>query len=129
MLNDDRFFPADPATRDIARNLFKSIRKLPLISPHGHTEPQWYAENRPFPDPAQLLIVPDHYVNRMLVSQGVELSQLGVPAQGWRTGRDGRAEIWRLFAENYYLFRGTPRGPGSTPRSRICSGLASRSRR
>ena len=65
MLHDDRFFPADPATRDIARNLFRSIRKLPLISPHGHTEPQWYAENRSFPDPAQLLIVPDHYVTRM----------------------------------------------------------------
>ena len=79
MLHDDRFFPADPATRDIARELFKSIRKLPLISPHGHTEPQWYAENLPFPDPAQLLIVPDHYVTRMLVSQGVDLAQLGVP--------------------------------------------------
>ena len=108
MLNDDRFFPADPATRAIARNLFNSIRKLPLISPHGHTEPQWYAENKPFPDPAQLLIVPDHYVNRMLVSQGVDLSQLGVPRRdGGKVETDGR-KIWRLFAEHYYLFRGTP---------------------
>ncbi|MEO6015399.1 MAG: glucuronate isomerase [Devosia sp.] len=108
MLNDDRFFPADPTTRDIARNLFKSIRKLPLISPHGHTEPRWYAENLPFPDPAQLLIVPDHYVNRMLVSQGVDLSQLGVMRKdGGDIETDGRT-IWRLFAKHYYLFRGTP---------------------
>src|SRR5262249_19197378 len=70
MLNDDRLFPADPATRDVARRLFESIRSLPLISPHGHTEPRWYAENAAFPDPAQLIVVPDHYVTRMLVSQG-----------------------------------------------------------
>ena len=68
MLSDDRLFPADPTTREIARRLFASVRKLPLISPHGHTEPRWYAENLPFPDPAQLLVVPDHYVTRMLVS-------------------------------------------------------------
>ncbi len=108
MLHDDRFFPADPTTRDIARRLFKSIRKLPLISPHGHTEPRWYAENQPFPDPAQLLVVPDHYVTRMLVSQGIDLSQLGVPRQdGPPVEADGR-KIWRLLADHYYLFRGTP---------------------
>lgn len=108
MLHDDRLFPADPTTRDIARNLFKSIRNLPLISPHGHTEPRWYAENAPFPDPAQLLIVPDHYVTRMLVSQGVDLSALGVARQdGGLAESDGRT-IWRRFAENYHLFRGTP---------------------
>jgi glucuronate isomerase len=108
MLHDDRFFPADAATREIARNLFKSVRKLPLISPHGHTEPQWYALNEPFPDPAQLMIVPDHYVNRMLVSQGVDLRQLGVARKdGAAVETDGRT-IWRLFAKHYYLFRGTP---------------------
>jgi glucuronate isomerase len=108
MLNDDRLFPADPATRDVARRLFQSIRSLPLISPHGHTEPRWYAENLPFPDPAQLLVVPDHYVTRMLVSQGVKLEQLGVPRRdGGAVETDGRA-IWRLFAQHYYLFRGTP---------------------
>jgi glucuronate isomerase len=108
MLNDDRLFPADPATRDVARRLFQSIRSLPLISPHGHTEPRWYAENLPFPDPAKLLVVPDHYVTRMLVSQGVKLEQLGVPRRdGGAVETDGRA-IWRLFAQHYYLFRGTP---------------------
>jgi glucuronate isomerase len=108
MLSDDRLFPADPTTREIARRLFASIRKLPLISPHGHTEPRWYAENLPFPDPAQLLVVPDHYVTRMLVSQGVTLESLGVPRRdGGKTETDGRA-IWRNFARHYYLFRGTP---------------------
>jgi glucuronate isomerase len=108
MLNDDRLFPSDPSTREIARRLFAGIRKLPLISPHGHTEPRWYAENLPFPDPAQLLVVPDHYVTRMLVSQGVTLAELGVPRRdGGAVETDGRA-IWRRFAERYYLFRGTP---------------------
>ena len=108
MLSDDRLFPADPTTREIARQLFASIRSLPLISPHGHTEPRWYAENKAFPDPAQLLVVPDHYVTRMLVSQGVTLESLGVPRRdGGTTETDGRT-IWRNFAKHYYLFRGTP---------------------
>jgi glucuronate isomerase len=108
MLSDDRLFPADPATRAVARKLFESIRKLPLISPHGHTEPRWYAENAAFPDPAQLLVVPDHYVTRMLVSQGVGLEELGVPRRdGGQVETDGRT-IWRKFAAHYYLFRGTP---------------------
>ncbi len=108
MLNDDRLFPSDPSTREIARRLFAGIRKLPLISPHGHTEPRWYAENLPFPDPAQLLVVPDHYVTRMLVSQGVTLESLGVPRRdGGAVETDGRT-IWRTFAQHYYLFRGTP---------------------
>jgi glucuronate isomerase len=108
MLHDDRLFPADPTIRAIARNLFQNVRGLPLISPHGHTEPRWYAENAAFPDPAQLLIVPDHYVTRMLVSQGVTLAELGVGRlDGGPVEADGRT-IWRRFAEHYYLFRGTP---------------------
>ena len=108
MLSDDRLFPADPATRAVARQLFESIRHLPLISPHGHTEPRWYAEDEAFPDPAQLLIVPDHYVTRMLVSQGIKPSALGVARKdGGPSETDGRT-IWRLFAKHYYLFRGTP---------------------
>ena len=108
MLDDDRLFPADPATRGIARELFAAVKDLPLISPHGHTEPRWYAEDEAFADPAQLLIVPDHYVTRMLVSQGIKPSALGVPRRdGGPSETDGRT-IWRLFAKNYYLFRGTP---------------------
>ncbi len=108
-LNDpDRLFPSDPATRAIARSLYGAVRDLPIISPHGHTDPRWFAENLPFPDPAQLFVVPDHYVFRMLCSQGVPLEDLGVPrADGGPTETDGR-KIWHRFAENYHLLRGTP---------------------
>ena len=108
MLVPDRLFPADPRTRGIARELYQSIADKPIISPHGHTDPRWYAENLPFSDPAQLFITPDHYVFRMLFSQGISLESLGVPrADGGPTETDGR-KIWRLFAENYHVFRGTP---------------------
>ena len=108
ILHPDRLFPAEPRTRDIARALYASVRDLPIVSPHGHTDPRWFAENAPFPDPAQLIVVPDHYIFRMLVSQGVSLDALGVPrADGSVAQTDGRA-IWRLFAANYHLFRGTP---------------------
>ena len=73
LLDDDRLFDAEPKARGIARALYAGIKDLPLVSPHGHTEPRWYAENEKFPDPAQLLIVPDHYVFRMLFSQGIRL--------------------------------------------------------
>ncbi|MEO3997393.1 glucuronate isomerase [Mesorhizobium sp. CAU 1732] len=108
LLNEDRLFPIDPATRTLARELFGLVRDLPIISPHGHTDPAWYARNERFPDPAQLIVVPDHYVFRMLFSQGVRLEDLGVPrADGGAVEADGRA-IWHRFAENYHLFRGTP---------------------
>ncbi|HHY51145.1 MAG TPA: glucuronate isomerase [Alphaproteobacteria bacterium] len=108
LLNDDRLFDAEPQARAIARELYAGIRDLPLVSPHGHTDPRWYAENTPFPDPARLLIVPDHYIFRMLCSQGVRLEDLGVPTvDGSAVETDGR-KIWRRFAEHYYLFRGTP---------------------
>jgi glucuronate isomerase len=107
-LHPDRLFPADPRTRDIARALYEPVRGLPIVSPHGHTDPAWFAINEPFADPAQLLIVPDHYVFRMLYSQGIPLEALGIPTvDGSPTEADPR-RIWRLFAENYRLFRGTP---------------------
>jgi len=104
MLNEDRLFPAEPTTRSIARRLYLSIHGLPIISPHGHTNPSWFAENQPFPDPAQLFVVPDHYVFRMLYSQGVPLEQLGIGS----TPLDDPKRVWRIFAQHYYLFRGTP---------------------
>ena len=107
-LHPDRLLPADPGTRAIARRLFRAVAGLPILSPHGHTDPSWYAEDLPFPDPARLFVVPDHYVFRMLHSQAVPLEALGVPRQdGGETETDGRA-IWRLFARHYPLFRGTP---------------------
>ncbi len=104
MLNPNRLFPSDPSTRAIASRLYAGVKDLPILSPHGHTEARWFAENDPFPDPATLLIQPDHYIFRMLYSQGVQLELLGI---GERPITDPRA-VWRLFARHYYLFRGTP---------------------
>ncbi|QXI63562.1 Uronate isomerase [Paracoccus marcusii] len=108
LLDDDRLFPTHGRARDLARALYEQVRDLPIVSPHGHTDPRWFAENEAFPDPAQLFVTPDHYVFRMLCSQGVALTDLGVPrADGGPTETDGRT-IWRLFARHYPLFRGTP---------------------
>lgn len=104
LLNPDRLFPADPETREIARRLYQSIQGLPIISPHGHTDPRWFAYNEPFPDPSTLFIKPDHYVFRMLYSQGIDLEKLGIGQEQISNPR----EIWKIFAEHYYLFRGTP---------------------
>jgi glucuronate isomerase len=107
-LHEDRLFPPDPTQRSIARRLYQEVRDLPIISPHGHTDPQWFADNKPFPDPAQLFITPDHYVYRMLYSQGIPLESLGIPRiDGGPVEQDSR-KIWRLFAQHWFLFRGTP---------------------
>ena len=108
LLAEDRLFPVEPTVRDMARDLYDGVRDLPILSPHGHTDPRWFAEDQPFPDPAQLFVTPDHYVFRMLCSQGVPLTDLGVPrVDDGPTETDGRG-IWRLFARNYHLLRGTP---------------------
>ncbi|WP_424929937.1 glucuronate isomerase [Amaricoccus tamworthensis] len=105
-----RLFPTDPATRGIARRLFNSLEGVPIISPHGHCDPRWFAENGRFPNPAELFVIPDHYVFRMLASQGVPMTDLGIPRiDGGETETDPRA-IWRRFAEHKHLFRGTPSG-------------------
>jgi len=108
ILNEDRLFPPDPGLRAIARRLYQEVRGLPIVSPHGHTDPSWFAENALFPDPAQLLVVPDHYVFRMLYSQGIGLERIGINRiDGGPVETDPRA-IWRVLADNWYLFRGTP---------------------
>ncbi|HEX4020976.1 MAG TPA: glucuronate isomerase [Acidobacteriaceae bacterium] len=104
MLHADRLFPTDPASLAIARRLHAAIKDLPIVSPHGHTDARWFAENHPFPDPATLFIKPDHYVFRMLYSQGVPMESLGI---GQEKIEDPRA-VWKIFAKHYYLFRGTP---------------------
>lgn len=102
-LHPDRLFPSDPVQRDIARRLYAGVADLPIISPHGHTDPSWFAGNAPFGNAAELLLHPDHYVFRMLYSQGIALDALGIG----NPDADPR-ESWRLFAQNYHLFRGTP---------------------
>lgn len=107
MLHPDRFFSANEVERGIARRLYNEVHYLPIISPHGHTDPAWFAADEPFADPATLFITPDHYVFRMLYSQGVSLESLGIPTADGGTSADPR-EVWRIFASHYYLFRGTP---------------------
>ena len=93
---------------NLAKEIYDQIANFPIISPHGHCDPGWFSENKRFPDPAQLFVVPDHYVLRMLVSQGFSLNELGVNSvDGSNVEKDPR-EIWKKFSENYYLFRGTP---------------------
>ena len=107
-LHPNRLFPVEPKLRKLARTLYDEVRDLPIISPHGHTDPRWFAENKAFANPAELFVTPDHYVFRMLHSQGIALEDLGVPRiDGGAVEQDPR-KIWRLFADNYYLFRATP---------------------
>lgn len=107
-LNPDRLFTPNEGVRAIARRLYAEVKDLPIISPHGHTDPAWFADNEPFANPAALFVEPDHYVYRMLYSQGIKLEQLGIPdINGNRVDVDPRA-VWRLFAQNFHLFRGTP---------------------
>jgi glucuronate isomerase len=88
----------------MARRLYESIAGLPVVSPHGHTQAAWFAHNQPFPDPAKLFVQPDHYVYRMLYSQGISLDDLEIGVPEMKNPR----KVWRIFAENYFLFRGTP---------------------
>src|ERR1700740_2449790 len=104
LIHPDRLFPSEHNTREVTRALYEHVRNLPIVSPHGHTKAEWFARNEPFPDPAQLVVQPDHYICRMLYSQGVTLEDLQI---GTREERNGR-KVWRIFAEHYHLFRGTP---------------------
>lgn len=107
-LNPDRLFSPEPLKRDIARRLYQQVRDLPIISPHGHTDPSWFADNKPFTDATELLIKPDHYVFRMLYSQGVSLDELGICHQNGTCIETDNRKIWHRFAEHYHCFLGTP---------------------
>ncbi|MDP8998028.1 MAG: glucuronate isomerase [Pseudomonadota bacterium] len=107
-LHPDRLFPAEPSTRNIARMLYADIKDAPIVSPHGHTDPRWYAKNNQFPDPATLFVVPDHYVFRMLYSHGVALEKLGIPRVDGGVVETDPRKIWALFAAHWHLFLGTP---------------------
>lgn len=109
-LHEDRFFDSDEKTRKFARAIYDEIKLLPVVSPHGHVDAALFADNKPFQDPAELFIKPDHYLFRMLYSQGVPLEDLGImPLDGSTYEKDSR-KIWNTFCRNYYLFSGTPTG-------------------
>ncbi|WP_404476720.1 glucuronate isomerase [Novosphingobium sp. BL-52-GroH] len=107
-LHPDRLLPAEPTTRAIARELYAQVAGLPIISPHGHTDPEWFAGNAPWTNATELLLAPDHYLFRMLYSQGVDLDALAVPRKGGALPATDPRVAWRLFAKNWKLFRGTP---------------------
>ena len=109
-LHEDRFFDPDPTRRSIARALYEEVKDLPIVGPHGHVEPSLLANNTPFPEPSSLIIVPDHYIFRMLYSQGISLEDLGVPTVDGSAVESDSRRIWQRFAEHYYLFAGTPTG-------------------
>ena len=107
-LDDDRLLPTDPGYAPSPGRSSPRYAGLPLVSMHGHVDAALLSHNLPFPDPARLLVVPDHYVTRMLVSQGESLDRLGLArSDGGPVETDSR-EIWRRFCAGWHLFRGTP---------------------
>lgn len=109
-LDENRFFDPDPGVRKIARTLYEGVRNLPIVSPHGHTDPRWFAQNAPFPDPAGLILIPDHYVYRMLYSQGISMESLGIPTRDNTPVETNPRKIWQIFGDHYALFAGSPTG-------------------
>lgn len=108
VLHPDRAFDPDPAIRRVARALYEETSRFPLVCPHGHVEPAWLADDAPFPEPAALLVQPDHYILRLLYSQGVNLADLGVVSRDGTPVEQDPRRVWRRFAERYHLFAGTP---------------------
>lgn len=110
-LSPDRCFAADPAQRKIARQLYAKVKNLPLVCPHGHVDPKFLSNpNARFGSPAELFIIPDHYVFRMLYSRGVRLEALGISTKDGSAAETDHRKVWQIFAENFHLFRGTPTG-------------------
>ncbi|HJQ25405.1 MAG TPA: glucuronate isomerase [Blastocatellia bacterium] len=110
-LSADRYFDPDPQQKEVARHLYQDVADAPLVCPHGHVDPRMFADlDYSFGTPADLLLAPDHYIFRMLYSQGVPLEDLGIARRdGGETERNHR-RIWQRFADHFYLFRGTPTG-------------------
>ena len=107
----DRYFSPEPDRAALARELYSLVEGLPIVAPHGHVNPALLADPKAtLGTPAELLIIPDHYVFRMLCSQGIPLEDLGVPTQDSTPVETDHRRIWQLFADNFYLFRGTPTG-------------------
>jgi len=110
-LPDDRYFGPDPRQKEIAQQLYSQVINTPLICPHGHVDPRLFADpDYSFGTPADLFIIPDHYIFRMLYSQGIPLESLGVRRRDGGAVEQDHRKIWQIFADNFYLFRGTPTG-------------------
>lgn len=108
-MHPDIAFDPDPGQRSIARMLYEMVRDLPLICPHGHVDPHLLADaDYQFGSPAELFLIPDHYIFRMLYSRGVSLDQLAIPRRDGSLTQPDHRRAWQVFAEHFYLFRGTP---------------------
>ena len=111
MLNPKRYFTSEPRQRALAVELYEPAAHLPLISPHGHVDPRLFADPEyAFGSPVDLLIIPDHYIYRMLYSQGITLERLGLPRLDGAPVETDHRRIWQTFAEHFHLFHGTPSG-------------------
>lgn len=110
-MTNERYFDPNPAVRSIALELYAGVAALPLICPHGHVDPRVFADpDYSFGSPADLFIIPDHYVVRMLYSQGVPMENL-LPARSTAgVGGGNHRAIWQTFADHFHLFLGTPSG-------------------
>jgi glucuronate isomerase len=111
ILDVDRYFDPELGQRKIARELYLRVAKLPIISPHGHVDPNLFVDDQAtFGTPTELLIIPDHYIFRLLYSHGFSLDAMGIPRTNNRSAESDHRKVWQIFAENFYLFRGTPSG-------------------
>jgi glucuronate isomerase len=111
VLPADRYFDPDPHQKALAQRLYEQVAAQPLVCPHGHVDPRMFADPEyQFGSPADLLLIPDHYIFRMLYSQGIALESLGVPRTDGGAVESDHRKIWQIFADNFYLFRGTPTG-------------------
>lgn len=110
MINENRYFDSNTIVRKIASELYSEVKDLPIYSPHGHVDPKIFSENKPFPNPTELFIIPDHYIFRMLYSQGYSLESLGIPTQDGTSVEKDHRKIWQILADNFYLYSGTPTG-------------------
>lgn len=90
---------------DAALDIYEGVRDLPIVSPHGHCKSEWFAENRPFANPAELFVMADPVVFRMLYGQGVALDELGV---GVPQAQYNPRAVFRNLAAHWHKFRGTP---------------------
>ena len=110
-LPPDRYFDPNPRQKEIAERLYGCVAQAPLVCPHGHVDPRMFADpNYTFGTPTELLLIPDHYVFRMLYSQGIPLERLGISRRDGNNGGADHRQIWQTFAEHFYLFRSTPTG-------------------
>jgi glucuronate isomerase len=110
-LSPDRYFDSEPRHLEMARRLYSLVADAPLVCPHGHVDPRMFADpDYQFGSPADLLLIPDHYIFRMLYSQGIPLESLGIPRLDGGPVETDHRKIWQLFADHFHLFRGTPTG-------------------